>query len=232
MSGDATQLAGVQSVDPRVHSAGYGAARYGGDEALYVEFGWHAVELGFQSAQLGRKIYEKRVYVRIICPGAVSTKNEIHREATDEDKQRFPRQWAAFNAGNATAQSGTPVEVWPLVDVAQVANLKAMGVFSVEQIAALSDTQIQPLAPHGFAMRDQARAWLKSAADGAVVTKQAKEMDDMRREISDLRAQMRGDAPPPVQKNKGGRPRKHAKRPPALEIIVESQSARADPAAA
>ena len=178
---------GVQSVDPSVHKQGFGTVSYGADDALAVRFYWRPVELGAQSQAQGRPIYEKRVYVEIIAPSDTTTKSIVDREASDDDKRRFGRQYESFQRGEERAQIGTPLESWPLLDVAQIATMKALNIYSVDQLAAMSDTQLRPLEPHGFNLRTQAQAWLAQAKDGALATKQAKEMDDLRDELRRMR---------------------------------------------
>lgn len=181
-------FSGVGGIDPRTHQQGYGTVSYGSDAALGVRFHWHPVHLGHQSQAQGRPVYEKRVYVEITVPGG---KTVIDREVTDEDKARFPRHWAAFQQGNEQSAIGTPVEKCALYDIAQIEGMKAAKIYSVEQVASLSDQQGPVLGPHWRQMRDQANAWLTSAKDTALATKQAAVIADLQGQITALTDQFK-----------------------------------------
>lgn len=179
-----TEFSPVTGIDPSVAQRGWGVASHGSDAALFVEFHWQPVHMGFKSQTEGRPIYEKQIYCRIVCPGL--PQRIVDRLATEEDKMRFPRQWEVFNSGNEKAAVGTPVEKCPLFDVDTVEMLKHLKIYSMEQLAALSDQQGQGLGPQWRTMKDQAAAYLKAATDSAVVTKQAAEIAELKARLEAL----------------------------------------------
>lgn len=163
---------------------------YGADDALAVRFYKRAVHMGALSDAAGRPIYEERIYIEIVIPSDTQTKSIIDREASEDDKRRFHRHWAAFEGGNERPVIGTPLEVWPQLDVAMVAMLKHSSVHTVEQLAALSDIQLTPLQPHGLALRQQAQGFLEAAKDGALVSKLEAVNADLQAQLDDMRKQI------------------------------------------
>lgn len=138
--------------------------RFAADNKLYVVFAMHAVQNGFQTEQQGRPIFDDVPHVRIHVPGDKTS--VIERPVIEEDKMRFPTQWAKFEKGMTQAPEGTPIEQWPLLTIGQVHEFKALNVFTVEQLAGMADTQAQRFMG-GHEMRRKAVAFLASAKNTA-----------------------------------------------------------------
>jgi len=73
--------------------------------------------------------------------------------------------------------------------VGQVAELKATGITTVEQLAELSDTNAQKFMG-SFQLRQKAQAFLEAAAGDAANSKLAAELEKRDVEIAALKAQM------------------------------------------
>jgi len=131
--------------------------RFAADNKLYVVFAMHAVQNGFQTEQQGRPIFDDVPHVRIHVPGDKTS--VIERPVIEEDKMRFPVQWAKFQSNMSQAPEGTPLEQWPLLTIGQVYEFKALNVFTVEQLAGMADTQAQRFMG-GHELRRKAIAFL------------------------------------------------------------------------
>ena len=69
----------------------------------------------------------------------------IDRPATDQDKYRYPIQWAKFEAGEDQLRIGTSLDhIYPNQPV-KVRNLNSIGIYNVEQGAILSEEGIDEL---------------------------------------------------------------------------------------
>lgn len=160
---------------------------YSLDKKLYVNFYVRADLNSFKSAQEGRPIFDEVDYVRIIIPG---DKNSIlDTQVTEEHKHRFENQYQRFKKNQEQAVSGTPLEVWPQMTVGQVAELKAMNVHTVEQLADMPDQLAQKImGNHG--LRAKAKLFLDAAAGEAGNTKMVAELEKRDNEIKLLRDQM------------------------------------------
>ena len=162
-------------------------ARHALDKRLYVNFYVRAVMNHFKSAEQGRPIYDEKEYCRIIIPG---DKNSVFDQpATAEHRLRFEPQYARFQKGQEQAVSGTPLEVWPQMTVGQVAELKAMHVTTVEQLAEMSDETAQKFMGN-HKLRAKAQAFLAAAAGDSQNTKMALELEKRDSEIAAMKMQM------------------------------------------
>lgn len=162
-------------------------ARYAADNKLYVTFYVRAVMNNFQSSEQGRPIFDEKEYIRIIVPG--DSKTTVDCPVTDEFRARFAKQYELFKRGKEQAVSGTPLEVWPQLTVGLVAELKAMNISTVEQLADLDDVRAQRIMGH-FELRRRARAFLDAAQGEAANNKMAAELEKRDDEINQLKAQM------------------------------------------
>lgn len=161
--------------------------RWAQDSKLYVQFYKRAVFNKMKADEAGRPIYDEFDYVKIIIPG--DRTGNVDTEVNAEYKARFAEKWAKYQANQQEAVSGTPLETWPAMTVGTVAEMKALGIYTVEQLAALSDQQGMNI--QGFnRLRLRAQAFLDAAAGDANNSKLASELEKRDNDISALRAQL------------------------------------------
>jgi hypothetical protein len=157
------------------------------DSLLNVSFYVKALPNEFKTEQEKRPMFDEVVMIKIIPPG--DGLNIIDTPARDDHKRRFPRHWEYFERmhGKDNLQSGTPIEQWPLLGVAQVAQLKAMQFSSVESIAGAPDEKLNRMGMAGgmspFALREQAKRFLMVAKDSSAVDHAKEEADRLRNEL-------------------------------------------------
>lgn len=162
------------------------------DDALIVKFVVEAIRNNFQSEESQRPVYEDIEYIEIMTAG--NQLNIIKRPATNVDKSRFPRHYAAFKRGieGMMQQGGTPLSQWTILGPSAVRMLNAKNFFTVDQVAGSSDLQLQAVGmdagmePQAF--REKAKNFLKVAQDTALVDRQAQELAKLRAEMEELRA--------------------------------------------
>lgn len=140
----------------------------------------------FRSQQEGRPVFDDVEKVEIIIPGmtqsiAVERVNEGH-------KMRWPNHYAAFQKGLEPVHDGTPLEEWPPLSPAQVANLKALQVHTVEQLANITDTAIQKIGMGARELKTKASAWLDQAKGGAALSQALAENAKLRDELETMKA--------------------------------------------
>lgn len=158
-----------------------------GDEHLYVRFFIHPRKNDTKTAEAGRPIFDDTEYIEITQPG--NRDSIISRPASEMDKARFPRHYAAFKNRQNEPQQGTPIAQWPVLTRSQVEELKFFNVHTVEQLAEMTDSNAQKFA--GIAqLRIQARAFLEQASSLSTSTKLADELAKRDEEIAALKAQM------------------------------------------
>lgn len=158
---------------------------------FYVE----AVPVSGSVENEGRPLYEDREFVELRHPGDRSY--NFITEVNAEMKARFPQHYAHFKQGLAEPDYGTPIEKWPVLKPSEVLNLKAMAIRTIEDLATIPDSGLAHLGHAGRTLRDQAGAWLESAARGAGAVKAAKELEDAKamvalrdQQIADLAARL------------------------------------------
>jgi hypothetical protein len=138
-------------------------ADFGEDTKLNVKFSAEPVfskrETYFAN---GVPKYVDMDFITITIPG--NRDLIIHTPVTDFYEWRFPQEYEAFKRGQEASVTGTPLEMWPVLQPSQVAELKHQGIRTIEQLASLSDTSSGVM--RGFyAMKHKAQQFLDDAKD-------------------------------------------------------------------
>jgi hypothetical protein len=162
-------------------------ARFAMDHKLYVQFYIRPVMNNFRSSEEGRPIYEEQEYIRIIVPG--DSKTTVDCPVDDTFRMRFEKQYDKFKKGLAQAVEGTPLEMWPQMTVGLCAELKAMNISTVEQLASLDDGKAQKIMG-SHDLRRRAQAFLEASKGEAVNNKMVAELEKRDDEIALLKQQM------------------------------------------
>ena len=142
----------------------------------------------------GRPIFDQVPYVTIISPG--DNENVPDTKVRDEHRQRWPREWEAFEKGMEQPINGTPINQWPVLNNAQVKELQALNIYTIEEVASLADNNTQQITGL-MTLKQQAIAHLATAKDDGVVyealdkvEKLTEQMEAMAEENTMLRAQV------------------------------------------
>lgn len=154
------------------------------DSALHVQFYKHAELNSFASEKEGRKKYDEHVYIRILSPA--NRLNVIERRATDEDRQRFSRQFKAFVERGEQLLSGTLLTELPGMSPGQVLEYKALKVETVEQLAGMSDGTAQLLGTGGVEMKQRAIRFLDERQSSVKLSESNRELRDRIAELERL----------------------------------------------
>ena len=155
-----SDVGSMQSPETR---GSYGGDPFNGDDGKqFCEFVTHPVIDEAASKEANRPVYVKVDYVRIKHLGE---KDEIFRPAHDGDKRRFKRQWEAYECGEDATPVGTPLSVLFPRNPEIVKNLQFDKIETIEQLAGLTDTQIQNIGIGGRQFTDKAKAFLASSTD-------------------------------------------------------------------
>lgn len=162
-------------------------ARWAGDDKLFVRFSVEPVLNSFKSAEAGRPIYDEAEFVTIIAPG--NRLASVHALLDAEYKARFKTRYDRWKQGQAEVASGTPLEAWGRLTVAQVAELKAVNVRTVEQLATLPDSSNNVLLGF-YGLKEAAQKFIASSEDKVSETMMAKELQSRDEEIAALKAQL------------------------------------------
>ena len=168
----------------------------------------------------GRICFDQKEYVEIFVPGDKTLRP--NRPVAEADKKRWPQAYARFQATQEETLDGTPVDQWPYLNRAQVAEMKANGVMTVEAIADCADGLLDRLGPNARDLQKRARQFLQPQSDTetelrAELGKLEAEAKNKDMEISHLTQRLEAieaqldqkEQAPPVKRGPG-RPRKNA----------------------
>ena len=150
-----------------------------------VSFYDREVQNQFKSEQEGRPIFEMKCYIRKVPPGDKLV--EIDRKASKQDFLRFPQEYEMYMKRQTTPVNGTPLEAWAQITRAQVAEYKALNIFTVEQLAELPDGYGHKIM--GFqGWKQKAQSFLMAAKGQGEFDKLQTELRKRDEEIARMRA--------------------------------------------
>lgn len=138
-------------------------ARIDSKDGCIPEFYMRAVQHSAKTREAGRPIFEQKPYVRILIPG--QRNSLVDRPVRAEDQTRWPDAWRRFEERQEQVVDGMPIEHWPFLTVAQVAELRALNIRTVEQIAALSDAGLDNIGVGARELQKRARQFLQPPTD-------------------------------------------------------------------
>lgn len=161
---------------PTFDEPNYTDNEYKDDDKLFVRFFMEAVENKSKSAAEGRPIFDQKPMIKIITPGS---KDAMVNRATEQYQRRFHKLWERFMANQEATSDGTPLEQVPFLTVSQVAELKALNVMSLENLAGLADTVAHRFM--GFHdLRTKAQRFLEAAKSSAPLTAMQAQIDELK----------------------------------------------------
>lgn len=128
----------------------------------------------------GRICFDQKEYVEIFVPGEKHLRP--NRPVTDADKKRWPVAYGKFQQTREETLDGTPVEQWPFLNRAQVAEMKANGIMTIEAIADIPDGLLERLGRNGRDIQKRAKQFLQPQSDTE---------KELRRQVVALEGQIR-----------------------------------------
>ena len=162
------------------------------DKGLSVRFFMYPKENHRKSKEAGRPIFEDVEMVSIMAPGNRLTErtapaHEIHYNGNISEQQtyaeRFAEAYEAFKRGVEEQLIGTPLSEMTCFTPAQIAEMRAKNVRTVEQLAGMSDTNIRKMGPNFRANVDAAREYLVKSSDNSTM---AAEIEALRKKVAEL----------------------------------------------
>lgn len=176
------------------------------EEGVRARFFKQKVVLGFASQQKGEEVTEDRDFVEIVVIGM--DKQIVTTEAKQQHKERFPEEWAAYRRGESPSLNGTPIEDWPLIPEAQLKSLRVLNIYTVEDVAGLTDAGIQKVGMGGYKLRDAAKKFVQlQGGDKAAVDALKKANQDLQDQMRVMQEQIALMTRPPEVKKRGRPPK-------------------------
>ncbi|TXH52541.1 MAG: hypothetical protein E6Q97_15465 [Desulfurellales bacterium] len=143
--------------------------------------------------ETGLPKYRTVELVDLLIPG--DKNNTPTKRVTPEIKQRFAREYALWKAqgqaSDAQLGDGLPLNQWPQIPKELAAGLAHANVFTVQQLANLSDTQCQIRGTIGLRKyRDMAAAFISASAAAAPIAELTKKNEALENQMALMKRQM------------------------------------------
>jgi hypothetical protein len=157
---------------------------YAGDDKLHITFKTEAVMNPSASTKAGRPIYDDIDMVVIRTPGSQLTSIVA---PIKHYMDRFGSRYRVWKETQMQAQSGTPLDNFPFLfnKPSLIAELKYRNIFTVEQLAELSDSGKQSIMG-GHELCKKAAEWISKTASDA----DDAEKEEMRKKMAAMEAQL------------------------------------------
>jgi len=165
-----------------------GVVKYGNDAQTIALFYNRSVHNPVKSRQAGTPIHDDVDYVRIQQPG--ERLNIVDRPVQQEDKARFPRQWADYTSNREQIPEGTPIDLLFPAHPNVGANMRGLGVYTIEQCAELSGHAMDVIGMGAQEYVNRAKEYLDAAGKGVGLHRLHQELEDRDSKIRVLEAQV------------------------------------------
>lgn len=165
-----------------------GVVKYGDDSRTIALFYNRSVHNSTKSRQAGTPIHDDVDFVRIHQPG--ERLSIIDRPVQMADKVRFPRQWADYTAKREQIPEGTPIDLLFPAHPNVGANLRGVGVYTIEQCANLSGHAMDVIGMGAQEYVNRAQEYLDAAGKGVGLHKLHQELEDRDSKIRVLESQV------------------------------------------
>jgi len=177
------------------------------DRPAYVTFEKVPQEDRAASIAAGRMVMKDVDFVYITPPGSTDRIPQLAEvwlaqlEASVREG-RLPQNWAdgyrtkyeQWRRGEEVPVDGTPLKSWPLLSPAQLKNILAANIRTVEDLAAANGEALTKLGMGAQDLKQKATAWLKDAAGpGKVAAENAAlkaDNEQMKKQLAELQNQV------------------------------------------
>lgn len=163
---------------------------------FFLVFTTRPIQDKVESEKAGRPIFKEVDYVEVHFPG---DKNTVHVAKAQNwlamrpegEREVYQAQYEKWKQTKQQSMVGTPLEQWPALSVSQVAELKALSIMTVEQLADLNDTGLSKIGIGGRQLQAKARAYLDAAKSNAGNEKLAADYERLKENFEALQEQVR-----------------------------------------
>jgi hypothetical protein len=165
------------------------------DSALVALFKHAAVKNEAKSNAAGRPIFDDVEMCEIRAPGskdvkvfpamALSAAGWLIDPYTGEQKQityaeRFARQYRQFKEHAAQTKTGTPLSQVPFLTEARKSELRALNLYTAEQLAAIDGQELKNLGPGGRELKNKAAEYIEDAVKNVPNIQMQAELEALR----------------------------------------------------
>lgn len=163
------------------------------DRLIVALFRHHAIKNEAASAKEGRPIYDDMEVCEIRFPGSRSVSvfpatafSHWQSDPQTGDQvsvtyaERFRRQYQQFKGEQQQTKAGTPLTHAPFLTEARRAEMRALNIYTVEQLAAVDGQELKNLGQNGRALKNQAMEYIAEAKASAPTTMMMAEFEALK----------------------------------------------------
>jgi hypothetical protein len=137
--------------------------------------------------EAGRPVFIPQTLFCVRHPGE---RDETVVEATDFHKMTHPRQWAAFEQGQAADAVGTPLAILFPGEPHICEHLRGLHIRTVEMLAELSEEGMRRIGMGAREWKGKAQKFIDAATSSAPLRQVEAQLEESRVEIDALKAQL------------------------------------------
>lgn len=154
-----------------------------------AEFYLKAKQDAEATKQEGRPIFQMVEYVRIEIPADKSL--VVDRPVRDGDKEEFRKQYEAFKSNkDQDTASGTLLSATGLLPPERIEELAFFKIRTVEQLAAVTDSNLPNLGMHARAERQRCRDFVEAAKSNAPLLRLQAQTEQLENEKATMAQQL------------------------------------------
>lgn len=132
-----------------------------------IEFFTKSVQDSLQSKEQGRPVYVEKTFIKHYI-----SKLSVHvAEATEEDFQKYAKQYEAFKNNKKQREDGIPVGMLPAITQAEIDNLEACKVYTIERLASAPEGILHYIGQGARGLQQRANAYLQQSSSAQVELK-------------------------------------------------------------
>lgn len=132
----------------------------GDEKGTFIQMFYGAILQPHASAEAGKDVYKEEEFIKIFFAG--NNQTTVERQMTEHDKMRFSAQRALWKSNAQDINLGTPLEKMKSLNLAVIADLKRLNIFTVEALADLSSQGCQTLGMGANMWKQDAIKWLEA----------------------------------------------------------------------
>lgn len=159
-----------------------------GRAGVIIQFSVEAKPDKAATTTAGRPVMKDVEYIRIMTPG--SSNNVVHRPVEPKDLDAYGPQYERWQKSKENPVVGQPLREWPPLRPSEVATLVHNNVRTVEELAEVSDSNLQRIGPGFMELRQRARDFIKAAKDDGHIASIRSELEETRAHLAATRKQL------------------------------------------
>ena len=157
------------------------------DEKLVVRFFLMELLNEAHTKEAGINKYDDVEMVEILIPGC---RDNCIRKASDQDKQRFRRQYDAFLNTKGDGQGGTPLNQFPFISPSERKELEYFNIYTGEGLMNLADGYLDRIPLDVRPMIQKVKAFMNVAKNSALSVQYAAENAALKEQMALIQEQM------------------------------------------